>query len=120
MTSPFVHPRLFSTLTNFYPDTADIQQRTDTRDAVGQPIPAWATVSGLGAVACRVSPTGGGERKQANQIYTLSTHVINLAGNYIQITTKMRAVVSGVTYDILLVEHDGNGGMSKLVCQVVK
>lgn len=112
--------RFYSALSGFYPSTCAIQQYTATRGATGEEIKTWANVSGLGAVTCRVSPTGGNEKKQANQLYALSTHVIELDGYYASITAKMRALVGSVAYDILLPEHDGNHEMTKLVCQVVQ
>jgi len=118
--SQFIHPRMFEELTAFYPAVCAVQAATEVRDEVGQPIEAWANVPGLDALPCRVSPSGGSERRQPNQVYSLSTHVINLAGHYATISTKHRAVVALQAYDILLVEHDGNQQMTKLVCQVVR
>jgi head-tail adaptor len=119
MTMPFIHEDLYDRLGSFYPLTADIKQATQTRDSTGDPVESWATVSGLSAVACRVMPTGGGERRLTSEIYQRSTHVILLAGYYAAVEAHMRAVVSGVTYAILLVEHDSNSTMTKLVCEVI-
>lgn len=114
-----VHPRLFQALAAFYPSLCTIQQATETRDAAGQPIPAWANLAGHVDIDCRLGPAGGGERKAVNQVYTIATHTIHLAGYYPSITTKMRAVVDGAAYDILLTASDGNEHHTKLVCQVV-
>jgi hypothetical protein len=115
-----VHSRLFTTLKNFYPSTCAIQEGTETLDGAGQTLTSWANKSGHTAIACRVSPSGGTERKTPTQIWSVATHVIELGGNYPLVTVKMRALVSSVYYDILLVEHDGNVGSTRLVCEVVK
>jgi head-tail adaptor len=115
-----ISSRMFSMLTKFYSSSCAIQEATETRDAAGQPIKSWGNVTGMTALACRLSPTGGSERKTPTQIYSIATHVIELSGNYPTITTKMRAVISSVNYDILLVESDGTAMSTRLVCEVVK
>ena len=114
-----ISPRLFSQLTAFYPDTCTIQTATETLDAANQPIKSWADLAGHAAIPCAVSRPRGGERHTTHQIYSVATHTIALAGYYPAITAKMRAVVFGQAYDILLPENDGQGAATELVCQVV-
>lgn len=114
-----ISPRLFTSLSRFYPSVCDIQEVTETRDAVGQPRKTWGNLADHTGISCRVSPLGGGERRAPQQVYSVATHVINLAGCYPAITTKMRAVVAGQAYDILLAQSDGGGNATRLVCQVV-
>lgn len=118
MTS-LIHPRLFEQMAAFYPSTCTIQESTETQDAAGQPIAAWSNLAGHAGLACRVGPAGGGERKSMNQVYLVATHTVHLAGNYPLITSKMRALVDGMTLDILLPASDGQAHHTKLVCQVV-
>jgi head-tail adaptor len=115
-----ISPRMFTALSAFYSSACTIQQVTETRDAAGQPVKTWANFASHVSLDCRLSPIGGSERKTNNQVYSVATHVIELAGNYPTITTKMRAVISAVNYDILLVEHDGEAASTRLVCEVVK
>lgn len=115
-----VHQRLFATLTGFYPSTCTIQEATEARDLAGQPIATWVDKAGHIDLACRLSPAGGGERKTVTQIYSQATHVVELTGYYPLITAKMRAVVAGQVYDILLPERDGQSASTKLVCQVIR
>jgi len=114
---PIMHERLLAALYRFYPSTCTIREATYTVDTVGEPQPTWADF--LTDIPCRVSPAGGREMKLPDQTYGVASHVINLAGYYSTITVAMRAVISGVNYDILSIEHDGNGFTTRLQAQVV-
>lgn len=103
----------------FYPSLCTIQTPVLSQDDANQPRPAWPNLAGHVALACRLSPLSGTERKSTNQVYTRATHVINLAGNYPTIAEKMRAVIDDIPYDILLVENDGQDKSTRLVAQVV-
>lgn len=120
MTFP-THARLFANLGNFFPDVATIQEmpNPEAQDAAGQPVEAWSDVIGHEAIACRVSPAGGSERRSPNQVIAQSTHVILLAGAFPTIAARMRAKVREQVYDILLPSTDGNRAMTKLFCEVV-
>ncbi len=114
-----IHPRLHAMLNKFFPELCTVQAATETPDAAGQPIKGWADLAGHINLACAISRPRGGERKTVHQIYSVATHTIALDGYYPAITEKMRAVVNGVSYDILLPEHDGQAASTQLVCQVV-
>lgn len=114
-----ISSRMFRMLGKFYPDTCTIRESVEPQDSTGHPVPSWSDLADHKDLACRVSPIGGTERKTATQVYSIATHVIELTEAYPSIVTKMRAVVRGWTYDILLVERDGQGASSRLVTQVV-
>jgi head-tail adaptor len=120
MTYPwFVNPRLIQTLMPSYPTTGKVQAYTETQDAANQPIKAWSDLPGHTNIPCRVETTGGNETKAANQVYATATNQIALAGYYPLITPKMRFVeVSGVVYDILLVNNDAFQAFTFLVVEV--
>ncbi len=125
MANPFIHPRLFEQLADFYPDFCNIQEASSPQDTTGQPIvSAWADKPGHTGIRCRRSPTSAPgistERKRSNVVFTVATHAIELAGYYPGIREKMRAVVAGQAFDIVSVESDGNSAMTRLVCQVVR
>lgn len=106
-----VHPGLLAALApNHYASLCTIQKRTDTADSYGQPIPAWANLSGHVDLRCRIAPFQQFSREQRTQAQLYAVHVweIAVAGYYPTITEKMRAVVDGVAYDIELVQPDGN------------
>ncbi len=115
-----IHPGMLAGLEKFYPQQATIQSRTDTTNAIGELVPAWADVAGLTGLAARRSPAGGRESKQAHEVYTRATDIVALAGYYPTITTAMQCVISGETLDILLVEHDAQHITTRLVCEVVR
>jgi len=119
MASPLISPRLFSQLTAFYPDTCTIQAAIESQDVANQPIKSWSDLAGHTAIPCAISRPRGGERHTTHQIYSIATHTIALAGHYPAITAKMRAIVFGQAYDILLPENDGQGAATQLVCRVV-
>ncbi len=113
-----IHPRMLANLWNFYPSTAVIEEATMTQDSVGEPIPAWADF--LTDLDCRLSPTGGSEPPMPNQTYSIGSHTVSLASYQPTIEVEMRALVGGIYYDILVVEHDGNAVQTRLQVQVVE
>ena len=120
-----IHPRLLSNLTaTFYTSLCTIQQATEAQDAFGQPIPAWANVAGLINLPCAIAPFSGSperaEVKRADGTIEIITHHISIAGNYLTITNKMRAVVAGVNYDIMASEVDSHSIMTRLRAVLVK
>lgn len=112
--------RFWRAVAGYYPDVCAIQEATESVDSFGEAVKTWGDVEGLEEVACRVSPSGGTERKSPQAIWSVATHVIELQGGYEEITAKMRAVVDGQAYDILLVQVDGGGESTRLVCEVVR
>jgi len=105
-----IHPGMLTALAAFYPSTCTIQEATETRDAAGEPRPTWSNLSGHVSIPCRVAPSTTGrsdEVKQPGRTYAMATYTIALRGYYASITAKHRAVVGGVNYDILAVDHDG-------------
>lgn len=119
MANPLISPRLFDQLGAFYPDTCTIQAAIESQDAANQPVKNWADLAGHVAIPCAVSRPRGGERHTTHQIYSVATHTIALAGYYPSISEKMRAIVFGQAYDILLSENDGQKTTTQLVCRVV-
>ncbi len=119
MAMPLVHPRLLATMApTFYISTCTIQVATETPDALGQPIPAWADVVGLVALPCAVAPFGGSteasQHNRSDSIIDAATHAIAIAGYYPTIVNKMRAVVAGMNYDIVGAETDSHAKMTRL------
>ncbi len=118
MTS-LIHPRLLSSLApTFYISSCTIQVATETPDALGQPIPAWANVVGLVNLPCAVAPFGGSteasQRNRSDSIIDAATHAIAIAGYYPAIANKMRAVIGAIAYDIIGAETDSHAKMTRL------
>ena len=115
-----IHPRLLAALQmNFYPSACTVQVATETQNDAGEVLMAWADFAGHVNLPCRIAPVGGREMKRPDMTYTVGSHSIGLAGWYSTIVPKMRAVVSGVNYDILAVEIDGQMAATWLRVQVV-
>lgn len=112
--------------TDFFPQACTIQAAEDGQDAYGQPLSddgvtgGWEDVDGLEDLPCRLAPATGGKRRTAEAAYLNATHVIQIAGQYPAITTKMRAVVDSQAYAVLLVSHDAEGAMTRLTVQIVE
>ncbi len=118
MTSRLIHPRLMATLEqDFFATYCTIEQAVESQDSMGGVVPTWGTL--FAYLPCRIAPAGGGERRQTNQIVLESTHTIVISGTY-AITSKMRAVVEDVIYDILLVERDSEWTMTRLNVRIVR
>jgi head-tail adaptor len=111
--------RMLDGLTKFYPSTCAIKSTTLTADAFNQPIPSWATVTGLSAVPCRVASANGREFRSLGALVEESTHIAALQGHYATITPAMQAVIVGVTYDITAVRHDGSDLVTYLGLKLV-
>lgn len=107
-------------LATFFASRVAIQSRASTLDAHGQPSGAWSDVAGLTGLACSVGLPRGGERRTGDMVPLHEEAEILLASYQAAITPKMRAVVTGgLTYDILSVEHDPLGKLTRLVAQRV-
>lgn len=99
--------------------TCTIQQSTPAQDSYGEPIDSWANLTGHVSLPCRLGPSGGREIERDIGIISYSTHVIQFGSKYASITTKMRAVVDGVNYDIERVFHDSRNETTQLWLKVV-
>ena len=114
---------LLDALSPLFDRTGTIKQRTDTRDAVGQPIPAWANLAGHIDLPCRVAPVTSLSRASRapgpDMTTTRVTHVILLPDDYPSVTTAMQAVVGGATYQIVTVIRDSEQRMTELEVEVV-
>ena len=115
-----LHPRMLSSLeAMFYLSTCTIQESTATRDAYGQPILAWANLAGHVDLACSFAPISPGspeaaEIKRADGTIVKATHHIAFPALYTSILPTMRAVAFGFNFDILAVEFDSHGIMTRL------
>lgn len=114
-----VHAGRLTALAGFFPVTGSVQERTDTLDAHGQPVPTWANHASITNVSARIMPKGGRELKRSDGTVAISTHVIGLRGHYADARPDMRFVSGSDVYDILLVESDGQSSYTHLVCEVV-
>ena len=113
--------KLPAALVRFYPATADIQVKaTIPKNAVGEEPDTWADVVGLTDLPCQLAPATKGEIKKADMTIVIATHVISFPRYYSTITELHRAVVAGVSYDILLVRHDSHSKRTSLWLQVVR
>jgi len=113
-----LHPRMLSSLANFYPQNARIQREITPvpQDSVGEPLPTWEDVL---TCPCRLSPKSGQENRLPDQTYAVGSHVINLRGYYPMVLVEMRVLIDLTYYDITAVEHDGQYHTTRLTAQVV-
>jgi len=115
-----MHPSLLARLTtHFYPSTVTIQQYTPARDTDGAEIKAWADVAGLVDLACSRAAQGGNEQRRPDGTIAISPWRVAITGYYVDIVPKMRAVLGGVNYDILAVQHDSQSDQTYLVMETI-
>lgn len=116
-----INSRMFAALKGFYPSECTIQEPTEIQDDTGHPVASWSDLAGHVNMPCRLSPISGraGEIRTPAQTYTEASHVVELTRTVPDVTTKMRAVVDGVIYDIVLIEHDGQGVSARILTELV-
>lgn len=122
------HPDLLTKLSaTFYASTCTIQEATETPNDYNEPIASWSAVSGLANVACAIAPAVPfsvlGDRETSRPLAEVTTdqYWISFPAYYTQITTKMRVLASdgSTVYDILAVDHDSQGVMTRLSAKKV-
>jgi head-tail adaptor len=114
-----IHPGMLERLSRFFPLIATIEQRSVTQDEYGQAHESWTTLPAHEAIPCTRAPLSASERATLElQITTQAWHLL-LRGAYPDITTEHRVVLSGEPYDILAVETDQTGTLTRLTVQRV-
>lgn len=121
MSSRLVHPDLLRTLNvDFFNRAGTIQQATKSQSTTGQEKSTWADVNGMIDIPCRISASGGGERRFRDQAYLDAADTALLSGNY-AVTEQMRFKDdAGNVYDILRVEKDSEGITTRLTLRTVR
>lgn len=121
-----VHPQMLAQLeqAGFFPSSVTFYAQGSGEDDYGRKDGSWTAVSALSAIACgvnRPSRSRGApqEVRRADLTLTTATHEIVLAGAYPAVTTKMRAVVDGATYDVLSVVCDAQGASTVVMAELV-
>ena len=115
--TPLVSPALLAHVYQFIESLCTIQTATPTQDETGQPTFAW--VSTIAGIPCRIAPASGGEVRTSTETYLLNTFTCVLGGNYPAIVTTQRAIVDGITYDIVDVGRDDEAIQTKLTLRAV-
>ena len=120
MTRAIFDPRMMTALGDYFPSLCTIQEDVSTTyDSYGQLIPDWQSFAGHVDIPCAHGPNKGREVKQSDQTYVVSNYTLSLRGYYPTITEKMRAVVDGVVFDILLVQSSSHGVTTRILSSEV-
>lgn len=115
MTAAIVSPRFASAIgAGFFPSRCTIDAKTVTADAYGEEVEVWASVGSVVDVACAKAPLSAIERQAGGFTATDQVWNVLLQGAYPAITTRHRAIVDGVAYDIDAAETDQTGSLTKL------
>ena len=118
---PIISERLLSSLVgDVFPEECDIQEATFTNDAAHQPIPVWADIAGRTELPCRKAPYKGDEIKRPDKTFATNVSIIEIAGFYDDIETINRVVLGANYYDILLIEHDGDSKLTKIIGEITQ
>ena len=119
MTRAIFDPRMMVTLADYFPSLCTIQEDLGVEDDYGQIVHVWTDVAGHVEIPCAHGPNKGREVKQSDQTYVVSNYTLSLRGYYPTITEKMRAVVDGTVFDILLVQCDSHGVTTRILTREV-
>lgn len=112
--------RMFAALSAFYPSQCTVQEYVEVQLGSGHPEKVWSDLAGHDGLPCRFCPSSGNEVKSSEQIYSMTSCVVELTGPYPAITTKNRVIIDdGVVYNIIAVQRDGQGASCKLVVEKV-
>jgi hypothetical protein len=109
------------TLADYFPSLCTIQEDVGVEDGYSDTAD-WQPVAGHSDIPCShgVNRVGGGrEVKLPDQTYVVSNYTLSLRGYYPTITEKMRAVVDGVVFNILLVQCDSHGVTTRILTSEV-
>ena len=114
------HPDMLERLADFFPATITIQYPAEAQDPVtGEITVTWTDLPGHVGLTGSHGPNGGQEVKLADQTYVVSNYTLALSAIYTSITEKMRAVVDGTAYEILLVQHNSHSMKTRLLTRKV-
>lgn len=122
MNQRFVHPQMLSRIVSrggFFPATCDIASSTASQDDYGAEVLTWATVHE--GVACRLSPVeqARGELRLESGTVAEMSHVLTLPGAY-ALSEMQRVTIDGTIYEIVRVDGDGNGALTRLMLRLVR
>jgi hypothetical protein len=114
------HPAMLERLADFFPSTVTIQYPVETQDPLsGELSVVWTDLPDHIGLGCSLAPSSGREVRQPDHTYVIADYTIALPGSYPSITEKMRAVVNGTAYDILLVQGDSHAETTRLSVRTV-
>jgi len=122
MTRAIFDPRMLTTLADYFPSLCTIQEPTEVEDDSGAIVAGWTDFAGHVDLPCSLGVNrmgGGGEVKQTDQTYVVSNYTLSLRGYYPTITEKMRIVVDGRAFDIMLVQTDSHGVTTRILTSEV-
>lgn len=115
-----IHPDLLGDLHNFYPSRCTIQQDSGTaQNSYGALIASWTNLAGHQNIPCEIYRAGGVEVQQTDMTVVTADFAVQLAAYCPTITTRMRAVIKGATYDILSAQSDSQAQTTRLLVKVV-
>ena len=119
MTRKIIDSRFMDTMSDYFPSLCTIQEDIGVADANGFIVPSWSDFAGHVDIPCAHGPSGGNEVKLPDQTYVISNYTLALQGLYPTITEKMRAVVDGVVYEILLAQSDSHSTKTRILSRKV-
>lgn len=131
LNSTLVHPGLLASMPQFFPSRCSVYAEAAERNPLGEriPVPTDAALPGTPGpivenVRCLITndPSmnqipNSNEERTSDATYSAKLFRVMLAGNYPQITEKMRAVVDGLAYDIRSVTVSGFNSHTELLVE---
>ncbi len=118
MTRAIFDPRMMTTLADYFPSLCTIQEDVGVYDGYSDNTD-WQTFAGHAEIPCSHGPNKGREVKKPDQTYVVSNYTLSLRGYYPTITEKMRAVVDGTVFEILLVQSSSHGVTTRILTREV-
>jgi hypothetical protein len=111
---------MMTTLRDYFPSLCTIQEDLGVENDYGEiKTHDWQDFAGHVDIPVANGPSKGIEVKQPDQTYVISNYTLSLRGYYPTITEKMRAVVDGTPYDILLVQSSSHGVTTRILSREV-
>ena len=116
-----IHPDMMTKLTDFFPETCEIQSATVASSGETEPSGWTDKLTGLKGRISEWNPSRKGDvmRREDGTIIMHPWHVV-LQTYQSTITEKDRLVIGSTNYDILSVHFDSEDEMTRLIVEIVK
>lgn len=127
-----INPQWIPSLTHFFLQACTIQSPTIVRDVLGGQTLTWEVKNNdpttYANIPCAIAERGGNrfanvssrEVRREDLAYPSATRIVQLKGHYPDITSDDRALIEDREFNIMAVEHDIFGTVTRIFLEDVR